>query len=175
VENEQVNDAPAPATPEAAGGKKKKGIGVNFKVSAKGAVSVYGLGRFPVTLYREQWLRLLEKVDDLKVFLDEHADELKAKGEALAAAAAAEAAATAEAAAAPEGEAAAVEVTSSETTTPSGGAEGGEAQTMPEAARESSVEAPAAPEASAPEASAPAAEAEGASEARAATETRNSE
>jgi hypothetical protein len=61
--------------------KKKKGIGVNFKVSAKGAVSVYGLGRFPVTLYREQWLRLMERVDDLKKFLEDHADELKAKGD----------------------------------------------------------------------------------------------
>jgi hypothetical protein len=66
---------------EAGGGKKKKGIGVNFKVSAKGAVSVYGLGRFPVTLYREQWLRLLERTDDLRKFMEEHADELKAKGD----------------------------------------------------------------------------------------------
>lgn len=78
--NEQAPDAKA-----ATESKKKKGIGVNFKVSAKGAVSVYGLGRFPVTLYREQWLRLLERTDDLRRFLDEHADELKAKGEAGAA------------------------------------------------------------------------------------------
>jgi hypothetical protein len=62
--------------------KGRKGFGINFKVSAKGAVSVYGLGRFPVTLYREQWLRLLEKTDDLKKFMDEHADDLKSKGEA---------------------------------------------------------------------------------------------
>jgi hypothetical protein len=123
VENEQVNDSPAAEKP-GAGGKKKKGIGVNFKVSAKGAVSVYGLGRFPVTLYREQWLRLLEKTDDLKAFLDEHADELKAKGEAAA-----------EPEAAPAAEAAPGAI-ASEATTPSGGAEGGEAQATPEVARE---------------------------------------
>src|SRR3982751_3964265 len=61
----------------------RKGFGVNFKVSAKGAVSVYGLGRFPVTLYREQWVRLLERSDDLRKFLEEHADELAKKGEAV--------------------------------------------------------------------------------------------
>lgn len=66
---------------------KKKGIGVTFKVSAKGAVSVYGLGRFPVTLYREQWVRLLERTDDLRRFMEEHADELKAKGDQSATAA----------------------------------------------------------------------------------------
>lgn len=65
-------------------GKKsagRKGFGISFKVSAKGALSVYGLGRFPVTLYREQWLRLLERTDDLKAFMEEHADELTKKGE----------------------------------------------------------------------------------------------
>jgi hypothetical protein len=63
----------------------RKGFGINFKVSAKGAVSVYGLGRFPVTLYREQWVRLLERTDDLKAFMEEHADELAKKGETPAA------------------------------------------------------------------------------------------
>jgi len=132
VDNEQVTKT---ASAETEGGKKKKGIGVNFKVSAKGAVSVYGLGRFPVTLYREQWLRLLEKTDDLKAFLDSHADELKAKGEA-----ATEGETEVAPAAAPE----------SESTTPSGGAEGGEAQSTPEDVREeasaSTVEAKAATE-----------------------------
>ena len=61
--------------------KGKKGFGITFKVSAKGAVSVYGLGRFPVTLYREQWLRLLERTGDLQQFMEEHASELKSKGE----------------------------------------------------------------------------------------------
>lgn len=72
---------PESAAAEKTADKKKKGIGVNFKVSAKGAVSVYGLGRFPVTLYREQWLRLLERTDDLRKFMDERADDLKAKGD----------------------------------------------------------------------------------------------
>jgi hypothetical protein len=72
----------------------RKGFGVNFKVSAKGAVSVYGLGRFPVTLYKEQWLRLLERSDDLKKFLEDHAGELAKKGEAPAAAEAAAASET---------------------------------------------------------------------------------
>lgn len=82
------NETPAPASPEAPK-KAKKQFGINFKVSAKGAVSVYGLGRFPVTLYREQWLRLLEKTDDLRKFMDEHADDLRSKSDAQAEAAAA--------------------------------------------------------------------------------------
>jgi hypothetical protein len=81
------SDTPAggatPSEPEKQDAKaaKKKGFGVNFKVSQKGAVSVYGLGRFPVTLYREQWVRLLERADDLRAFMEEHAGELKSKGE----------------------------------------------------------------------------------------------
>ena len=43
---------------------------VSFKVSTKGAVSVYGLGRFPVTLYKSQWEALIAKMDDLKKFID---------------------------------------------------------------------------------------------------------
>jgi hypothetical protein len=57
---------------------KKSGV-MNFKVSEKGGVSVYGLGRFPVTLYYEQWQRLLGAADDLKTFLDENKDKLKLK------------------------------------------------------------------------------------------------
>jgi hypothetical protein len=45
---------------------------VSFKVSEKGAVSVYGLGRFPVTLYLEQWQKLLAKVDEVKQFIEEN-------------------------------------------------------------------------------------------------------
>ena len=52
---------------------------LRFKISEKGGLSVYGLGRFPVTLYKEQWLRLLEHCDQLKDFLKEHDRELKAK------------------------------------------------------------------------------------------------
>lgn len=52
---------------------------LQFKVSEKGGVSVYGLGRFPVTLYYEQWLRLLEKAQDLREFLDSNKGKLKLK------------------------------------------------------------------------------------------------
>ena len=53
--------------------------GVSLKVSEKGGVSVYGLGRFPVTLYKEQWTRLLDMADDIRAFIREHDSELKAK------------------------------------------------------------------------------------------------
>ena len=53
--------------------------GVSMKVSEKGGVSIYGLGRFPVTLYKEQWAKLLDMADDIRAFLREHDAELKAK------------------------------------------------------------------------------------------------
>ena len=59
-------------------GAKKSGR-MEFKVSEKGGVSVYGLGRFPVTLYYEQWNRLLAAADELKVFLEENKSKLKLK------------------------------------------------------------------------------------------------
>lgn len=52
---------------------------LSFKVSEKGAVSVYGLGRFPVTLYQEQWARLLGVAEDLKKFIAENSAKLKVK------------------------------------------------------------------------------------------------
>jgi hypothetical protein len=52
---------------------------LEFKVSEKGGVSVYGLGRFPVTLYYEQWTRLLDATDRLRQFLDENKSRLKLK------------------------------------------------------------------------------------------------
>jgi hypothetical protein len=52
---------------------------LDFRVSEKGGVSVYGLGRFPVTLYYEQWIRLLEVSDKLREFLQENKDKLKLK------------------------------------------------------------------------------------------------
>jgi hypothetical protein len=52
----------------------------SIKVSEKGAVSVYGLGRFPVTLYKEQWLKLLSMADDIKAFIAENDARLKVKG-----------------------------------------------------------------------------------------------
>lgn len=50
--------------------------GINLRVSAKGAVSVYGLQRFPVTLYAEQWQKLLEMADDIRGFIAENASKL---------------------------------------------------------------------------------------------------
>ena len=50
-----------------------------LKVSEKGAVSLYGLGRFPVTLYQEQWEKILDMAKDIRVFIAEHEDELKTK------------------------------------------------------------------------------------------------
>jgi len=59
--------------------KTQRGRSVGLKVSEKGGVSVYGLGRFPVTLYKEQWTKLLDMADDIRAFLKEHDKELKAK------------------------------------------------------------------------------------------------
>jgi hypothetical protein len=54
---------------------------LTLKVSEKGALSVYGLGRFPVTLYKEQWSRLLEIVPDIEKFMRDNDKRLKAKVE----------------------------------------------------------------------------------------------
>lgn len=59
--------------------KTRKRGSIDFKVSEKGAVSVYGLGRFPVTLYYEQWVRLLDNIDALKQFMEENKANLKLK------------------------------------------------------------------------------------------------
>ena len=58
---------------------RKKGT-LEFRVGEKGGVSVYGLGRFPVTLYYEQWIRLLDASKDLRDFLEENKSRLKLKG-----------------------------------------------------------------------------------------------
>ena len=50
-----------------------------LKVSEKGGLSIYGLGRFPITLYKEQWTKLLDMTDDIRSFLAAHDSELKAK------------------------------------------------------------------------------------------------
>ena len=52
---------------------------ISFKIGEKGGLSVYGLGRFPVTLYKEQWFKLLDKSDDIKEFLNANTDKLKSK------------------------------------------------------------------------------------------------
>jgi hypothetical protein len=64
---------------------QKSTRGVSLKVSEKGGVSVYGLGRFPVTLYKEQWTKLLDMADDIRAFIKENEAQLKAKEPAAAA------------------------------------------------------------------------------------------
>jgi len=58
---------------------KKRSGSLELRVSEKGGVSVYGLGRFPVTLYYEQWKRLLALAPELETFLEENKDKLKLK------------------------------------------------------------------------------------------------
>ncbi len=52
---------------------------ISMKVSEKGGLSVYGLGRFPVTLYKEQWSKLLAVSNDILEFIEQHQDQLKTK------------------------------------------------------------------------------------------------
>ncbi len=58
---------------------KKRAGDLIFKVGEKGGVSVYGLGRFPVTLYYEQWNRLLNAAEDIRKFMEENKSRLKLK------------------------------------------------------------------------------------------------
>jgi hypothetical protein len=60
--------------------KARSRRGITLKVSEKGGVSVYGLGRFPVTLYKEQWTKLLELAEDIRIFIRENDAQLKTKG-----------------------------------------------------------------------------------------------
>tara|TARA_Y100001934_G_C12084121_1_gene646157 strand:+ start:421 stop:663 length:243 start_codon:yes stop_codon:yes gene_type:complete len=57
--------------------KKTKSSQITFKVGKKGGMSLYGLGRFPVTLYKSQWIMLLEASEKITEFLINHDDELK--------------------------------------------------------------------------------------------------
>ncbi len=59
--------------------KERQARGMSLKVSEKGALSVYGLGRFPVTLYKEQWRKLLGMADEIRKFLEENDARLKSK------------------------------------------------------------------------------------------------
>jgi len=59
--------------------KKGTTSGLRLKVSEKGAVSVYGMGKFPVTLYKEQWLRLLDIADEIRAFIAANNAQLKSK------------------------------------------------------------------------------------------------
>ena len=59
--------------------KKGASAGLRMKVSEKGALSIYGMGRFPVTLYKEQWLKLLGMADEIREFIKANDAQLKAK------------------------------------------------------------------------------------------------
>jgi hypothetical protein len=59
--------------------KKGSSVGLTMKVSDKGALSVYGMGRFPVTLYKEQWLKLLDMSDSIGAFIVANDSKLKVK------------------------------------------------------------------------------------------------
>jgi hypothetical protein len=59
--------------------KGRRAGNLSLKVSEKGGVSVYGLGRFPVTLYKEQWMKLLGFADEIKSFIKDNDQQLKAK------------------------------------------------------------------------------------------------
>jgi hypothetical protein len=59
--------------------KKGASSNIRMKVSEKGALSVYGMGRFPVTLYKEQWLKLLDMADDIRAFIAANDSALKEK------------------------------------------------------------------------------------------------
>ena len=60
--------------------ERTKGPGLYLKVSQKGAASLYGLGRFPVTLYKEQWLKILDMTDEIRDFIQKNDGKLKTKG-----------------------------------------------------------------------------------------------
>ncbi len=60
--------------------KRREERGLVLKVSEKGGVSLYGIGRFPVTLYKEQWLKILGMTHEIETFINENDHLLKAKG-----------------------------------------------------------------------------------------------
>ncbi|MCF8168913.1 MAG: hypothetical protein K9K38_08120 [Rhodoferax sp.] len=59
--------------------KKGAATGITMKVSDKGALSIYGMGRFPVTLYKEQWLKLMDMADQIRAFISANDAKLKTK------------------------------------------------------------------------------------------------
>jgi hypothetical protein len=61
--------------------KQRGSRAMSLKVSEKGGVSVYGLGRFPVTLYKEQWAKLLDMADEIRAFIKDNESKLKSKGD----------------------------------------------------------------------------------------------
>jgi len=79
AENEDMKAELEKLRAENAALKKTSSRGLSLKVSEKGALSVYGLGRFPVTLYKEQWAKLLDLAEDIRAFLKANDAALKSK------------------------------------------------------------------------------------------------
>ena len=77
--NTDVTRTPEVCASEGRTVKSQRGRAVSLKVSEKGGVSVYGLGRFPITLYKEQWAKLLDMADDIRAFIKENDSKLKTK------------------------------------------------------------------------------------------------
>ena len=77
--NDDLKDELERLRKENAALKKGASSGIRMKVSEKGAVSIYGMGRFPVTLYKEQWLKLLAMSDDIRAFIAANDGQLKKK------------------------------------------------------------------------------------------------
>lgn len=61
--------------------KGQRARGISMKVSEKGGLSVYGMGRFPITLYKEQWLKLLDMAAEIRTFINDNDGKLKTKGD----------------------------------------------------------------------------------------------
>lgn len=81
AEQMQAEIAKLKAENAALNAKVKTSVKHGLKVSDKGALSLYGLGRFPITLYKSQWLALLDKGTDIRQFIQDNNDKLKEKPE----------------------------------------------------------------------------------------------
>jgi hypothetical protein len=79
MSNEEFKDELERLQKENGALKKIASSGIRMKVSEKGAVSVYGMGRFPVTLYKEQWLKLLDMSAEIRDFIAANDAQLKRK------------------------------------------------------------------------------------------------
>ncbi len=81
MSDQQLHDELERLRQENAALKATRARGISLKVSTKGGVSAYGLGRFPVTLYKEQWLKLLDVAEDIRLFITDNEAALKTKEE----------------------------------------------------------------------------------------------
>jgi len=79
MSDDQIKEELEKLRAENAALKKSSAKGLTMKVSAKGALSIYGMGRFPVTLYKEQWLRLMDMSQEIRDFIAANEDQLSVK------------------------------------------------------------------------------------------------